>query len=340
MNFGAAPVFPECVAKCSRDPAFGVRNRPSAAVVGAKLPCLWESRKNVAFLTCPKLWSCRFAWQAWHFVTFHVCEVQDCREAEVAVPMRKVAKACLFDVSEDVVISFLRGRRDTLWHSMCVRCKTVVRLKLPCLWEKSQKRVFFDVSEAVVMSFCVARVALCDIPTFFRLRPSWAHSCRAYGKVAKRDFFDVSEAVLMSFCVASVPLCDIPTFFRLRPSWAQSCRAYGKSRKRDFFDVSQAVLMSFCVARVELCDIPTFFRLRPSWVQSCRAYENSRKNVTFLTCPKLWSCRFAWQAWHFVTFHVCEVQDCREAEVAVPIGKVAKACLFRCVRRCGHVVFA
>ena len=43
-------------------------------------------------------------------------------------------------------------------------------------------------------------------------------------------------------------------------------------------------------------------RLRPSWAQSCRANWKSRKNVTFLTCQKLWSCRFAWQAWHFVTF--------------------------------------
>ena len=43
--------------------------------------------------------------------------------------------------------------------------------KLPCLWEKSQKRDFFDVSEAVVMSFCVAGVALCDIPRCFTARP-------------------------------------------------------------------------------------------------------------------------------------------------------------------------
>ena len=55
-------------------------------------------------------------------------------------------------------------------------------------------------------------------------------------------------------------------------------------------------------------------------------------------CHKMCSCRFAWQAWHFVTFRVCEVQDCREAEVAVPMGKVAKTCLFRRVTRCGHVV--
>ena len=56
------------------------------------------------------------------------------------------------------------------------------------------------------------------------------------------------------------------------------------------------------------------------------------------TCHKLWSCRFLWQAWYFVTFHLCEVQDCREAEVAVPMGKEAKTCPFRRVRRCSHVV--
>ena len=38
-------------------------------------------------------------------------------------------------------------------------------------------------------------------------------------------------------------------------------------------------------------------------------------------------------------FHVCEVRDPREAEVAVPMGKVAQTCLFRRVTRCAHVVF-
>ena len=36
--------------------------------------------------------------------------------------------------------------------------------------------------------------------------------------------------------------------------------------------------------------------------------------------------------------HMCEVRDPRDAEVAVPMGKVAKACLFRRVRSCGHGV--
>ena len=65
-----------------------------------------------------------------------------------------------------------------------------------------------------------------------------------------------------------------------------------KSHKRVFSDASQDVVMSFCVAGVALCDIPC----------------------------------------------VCEVQGCREAEVAVPMGKVAQPCLFPRVRRCGHVV--
>ena len=39
-----------------------------------------------------------------------------------------------------------------------------------------------------------------------------------------------------------------------------------------------------------------------------------------------------------MTFHVCEAQDCREAEVAVPMGKVAQTCPFRRVRNRAHVV--
>ena len=49
--------------------------------------------------------------------------------------------------------------------TVCNRPRTtVVRVKLPCLWGKPPKRVFLDVSEDVLMSFCMAGVALCDIP--------------------------------------------------------------------------------------------------------------------------------------------------------------------------------
>ena len=30
-----------------------------------------------------------------------------------------------------------------------------------------------------------------------------------------------------------------------------------------------------------------------------------------------------------MTFHACKVRDCREAEVAVPMGKVVQTCRFR-----------
>ena len=38
-------------------------------------------------------------------------------------------------------------------------------LASPCLWGKLQNLSFSKVSKQVVMSFCVAGVALCDIPT-------------------------------------------------------------------------------------------------------------------------------------------------------------------------------
>ena len=63
------------------------------------------------------------------------------------------------------------------------------------------------------------------------------------------------------------------------------------------------VVMSLCVAGVALCDIPRVWGARPSWGWSCLAYGKSRTSVSFSTCQKMCSCCFAWQAWHFVTFH-------------------------------------
>ena len=223
FTFGGLGVDPY-----SRDPASGVRNRlqplatvcnrsqPSAAV---RLRPSWlqsccahgKSRKNVSFSTSQKMWSCRFAWQAWHFVTFNMCEVRDPREAEVAVPMGKVARPCLFRHVKRCGHVALRGRRGTLCHSTCVRCATLVRLKLPCLWEKLQERVFFDVSKDVVMSLCVAGVALCDSPHVWRCATLVRLKLPClWEKSQDRVFFDVSKDVVMSLCVAGVALCVIP----------------------------------------------------------------------------------------------------------------------------------
>ena len=84
--------------------------------------------------------------------------------------------------------------------------------------------------------------------------------------------------------------------------------------------------MSFCVAGLIGAEVA---------VRMGKKY----KNVFFLTCYKMCSCRFAWQAWHFVTFHVCAVREYREGEIAVLLGKVAQTCPFRLVTRCAHVAF-
>ena len=98
--------------------------------------------------------------------------------------------------------------RDCLGSTVAVLIRKVART---CL-----SRVFLDVSEDVVMSFCVASVALCDIP-----RVCGGISARdrreakvavSMGKVARtclsRVFLDVSEDVVMPFCVAGVSLCS------------------------------------------------------------------------------------------------------------------------------------
>ena len=140
------------------------------------------------------------------------------------------------------------------------------------------------------MWFCVAGVALCDIPTCLitcRKCQNWrksrtkcsfccAHVSRLESLVflwRRRVYGGVSKQVVMSFCVASVALCDIPTCLitcRKCQNWRKSrtkcsfcCahvsrleslvflwrrRVYGGSCKTSFSKVSKQLVMSFCVA--------------------------------------------------------------------------------------------
>ena len=53
----------------------------------------------------------------------------------------------------------------SFWCSHASRLDSSFPVSSPCLWGKLENLSFSNVSKQVVMSFCVAGVALCDIPT-------------------------------------------------------------------------------------------------------------------------------------------------------------------------------
>ena len=78
----ASSFFPECVARvpvslwgsggwgCVRS-TLRLWSQPSASVRARTIwPCLWEVLQRWSFLEVSDVWLLRFAWQAWHFVTF------------------------------------------------------------------------------------------------------------------------------------------------------------------------------------------------------------------------------------------------------------------------------
>ena len=105
----------------------------------------------VSFSTCQKMWSCHFAWQAWHFVTFLVSGEESLRATAVRLKL-----PCLWEKSQDVSFSCLDVVMSChfawqAWHFVTFLvseeesvCATVLAAQLPCLYEKSQKRVTFS----------------------------------------------------------------------------------------------------------------------------------------------------------------------------------------------------
>ena len=101
-----------------------------------------------------------------------------------------------------------------------------------------------------------------------------------WGKPQNLSFLKVSKEVVMSFCVAGVALCDIPTCLIM----CQTCQNWRKSHTKCWF---------FCI-HVSCLESLVFLWRR-------RVYGGSWK-TPFRMFPSRLSCRFAWQAWHFVTF--------------------------------------
>ena len=133
-----------------------------------------ESCKTSHFWRFPSRLSCRFAWQAWHFVTF--------RNLFYTVP--KVSK--LKEVSHEMFVLMLPRVSSRV---------SGFPVASPCLWRKLQNISFLDVSKQVVMPFCVAGVSLCDIPQPVLYR---AESVKIEGSLARNVRFAAPTCLVSS----------------------------------------------------------------------------------------------------------------------------------------------
>ena len=140
-------IFPECVARvpvslwgsggwgCVRStllprpqPFATVRNRPQPSATVRAIPvwpCLWEVLQRWSFLGFADVSLLRFAWQAWHFVTFRrVLERVESRCVAGAILLWRCQRMCCSFRGRrstlDVSIVIFRGRRSTLDVSCCV----------------------------------------------------------------------------------------------------------------------------------------------------------------------------------------------------------------------------
>ena len=130
--------IPECVARvsvslwgsggwgCVRS-TLRSRAQPFATVRARTIwPCLWEVLQRWSFLEVSDVWLLRFAWQAWHFVTFRrVLQRVESRFAWQAQYFCDVFRRCVavFVAGAStlgVSIVIFRGRRSTLDVSRCV----------------------------------------------------------------------------------------------------------------------------------------------------------------------------------------------------------------------------
>ena len=140
----------------------------------------------------------------------------------------------------------------------------------PCLWGKPQNLSFLKVSKEVVMSFCVAGVALCDIPTCLIM----CQKCQNCRKSRTKCWF---------FCIHR--------------------RVYGGSCKPCPFVMLPTVKIAGSLVRNDRFGAPTCLVSSP-WCSCGFAVSmgEAAKPLLFRRFPRKLSCRFAWQAWHFVTF--------------------------------------
>ena len=174
--------------------------------------------------------------------------------------MGEAAKPFLFEGFQAGCHVVLRGRRGTLSHS----------------------NLFDNVSKVSNLADVSHEMLVLLLPRVSsRVSGFPVASPCLWGKLQTLSFSKVSKQVVMLFCVAGVALCDIPTCLI-------TCRKCQKWR------MSRTKRSLFC-AHVSGLESLVFLWRR-------RVYGGSCKTFPFRRFPSRLSCRFAWQAWHFVTF--------------------------------------
>ena len=251
---------------CSRDPAFGVRNRsqPSATV---RLRPSWAQ-------------SCRAYGKSRKNVTFR--RVRRCGHV------------------------VLRGRRGTSWHSnmchdasksrFCVAGailllhfqKMCCSIRCRCSTLDTSDVIFRGRHSTLDVSCCVFSVdrIVSAARSGDKVQIPWqawhfvtCHENRRKPRTKRR------------FCSRSTKKIAGKRWFWRCEVWKLPC-LWEKSQKHVLF------------GRVRRCaSVVLRGRRGTLWHSTWGAYGKSRTNVSLSTCHKMLSCRFAWQAWHFVTLH-------------------------------------
>ena len=269
-------------------PSATVRNRsqPSATVRARTIwPCLWEVLQEGSFLAVSDVSLLRFAWQAWHFVTCRrVLERVESRFAWQAqyfcVVVRRCVAVFVAGATLDASIVIFRGRRSTLDVSCCVcfanrigraassgdRCKFRGRSDILC--------------EVLKIDGSLARNIDFEVANFQVLRKT-----RRKKSILKLQRVKIGGSLARNAPFGGSSPCQWGKLQNLSFSHVANCENCRKSRRKCLF---------FCT-HVSCLESLVFLWCR-------RVYGGSWKTSPIRMCPSRLSCRFAWEAWRFVTF--------------------------------------
>ena len=259
------------------------RSQPSATVRARTIwPCLWEVLPEGSFLAVSDVSLLRFAWQAWHFVI--------CRRVLERVESRFAWQAQYFcDVVRRCVAVFVAGA--ALWRCpssffvagaalWTCRVACVLQIALAGLRQVATRCKFRGrrdiLCEVLKIDGSLARNIDFEVANFQVLRKTRR----------KKSILKLQRVKIGGTLARNAPFGGSMVFLWPRRVNGGSCKTCPrKSHTKCWF---------FCI-RVSCLESLLFLWRR-------RVYGGSWKTSHIRMCPSRLSCRFAWEAWHFVTF--------------------------------------